>query len=372
MLNTGFALKYPIFAAAAAALLIGCGSGGNGTTTEVGDPPITGSDPRTSVASFVNAPVQGLAVLQDGRSETTNVDGEFRYDPSGGDITFRLGALTLGSVPPPTGAVQRVTPFDLGDEERALNIAQFLQSLDDPSGGINVSGFADVFPTDGILQFELPAADFEGALGTFLLGLPDVEIRDRQDAASALTQGTRVEFSAGDFNEKLFYFEVVGTESLKEKGFVAFDNPESGVLDALSDFTKNGGTGAGPDFTWEIDLNGRLVLKVQGDADGQITWSRVFRVVEDGVTRFRVGAPEDDPVDLYQSRPFMATMLLEGTVFDVELDGEAGWIDFGTETFQFERDDTPPTVRLGDTLCWHIWRPAIGIWRRYDLVSAIP
>ena len=328
MSNYRFALKYPLIAAAVAVLLTGCGGGGGGG----------GDSLRT--AAFVNAPVQGLTVLQDDRSETTNADGEFRYDPDGGAITFRLGSLTLGSAPPPTGAVQRVTPFDLGDEERALNIAQFLQSFDYRPEGINVSGFAEAFASDGILQFELSAADFEAALGTLLLEFPNVEVRKREDASAALTQGTSVGFSAGDFNEKVFYFEVVGTDSLDDKGFIAFDGPTSGSLDAFSDFIDNGGDGFGTDFTWEIDSSGRLVLEAEGDSEGPVVLSRIFRVVEDGVTRFRVGAPGDDPVDLYQSRPFMAAML-EGNGFDVEIDGEAGWVDFGTETFQFESDDTP-------------------------------
>ena len=74
MPNTGLALKYPIIAAAVAALLVGCGSGSNGTTQQ--DP-----DPRTAEALFVNSPVQGLTVEQDGRVTTTGADGAFPYDP---------------------------------------------------------------------------------------------------------------------------------------------------------------------------------------------------------------------------------------------------------------------------------------------------
>lgn len=332
MPNTGLALKYPIIAAAVAALLVGCGSGGNGTTQQ-------DADPRTAEALFVNSPVQGLTVEQDGRVTTTGADGAFPYDPEGGDITFRVGALTLGSAPPPTGATQRVTPYDLGPEERAVNVAQFLQTLDDPSGGINVSGFADVFIEDGVLQFDLPATIFETQLTAVLVQLPSLELRNRQDAASALEQGTSVEFSEGDFGQKLFYFEVVGTDALDEKGFIAFDGPDFGTLDAFSDFSANGGTGAGPDFMWEIDSAGRLVLEIEGDEE-QLVLSRIFRVEDSEVTRFRAGAPGDDPVDLYQSLPFTAEML-EGNRFDVVVDGEIGWVDFETETFKFESDPTP-------------------------------
>ena len=105
--------------------LAGCGGGGGGGS----------STPTNSVqtGTFVDAPVQGLTYQTATQSGITDANGHFKYK-SGETVTFKIGNLTLGSVP----AKKNITPLTLaGDTSlnsistKATNIARLLQSLDD-------------------------------------------------------------------------------------------------------------------------------------------------------------------------------------------------------------------------------------------------
>lgn len=108
----------------------GSGSGsGSGT-----DAPITGSNTGT----FVDNVVAGVSYTASpsGASGVTDSNGYFTYD-DGDTVTFTLGEITLGSA----RGSEFITPISLypDNEDLALNIAQFLQSIDsdgDASNGI--------------------------------------------------------------------------------------------------------------------------------------------------------------------------------------------------------------------------------------------
>lgn len=120
---------------ALAATLAACGGGG-GTTT--GSP---------SIATFIDAPVQGLAYRSATRSGRTDRHGNFPYTP-GEPVTFSIGNLVLGSVVP-TG--DKVTPLQLvpgaqdAADARVTRILRVLQTLDEDGNldnGIQISDWS--------------------------------------------------------------------------------------------------------------------------------------------------------------------------------------------------------------------------------------
>lgn len=116
---------------------LGCGGGGGGGSGGGGDDTtIIDSDPTVSSGYFVDAPVQGIYYSSATRSGYTDSDGKFSYI-SGESVTFSIGSVTIGSISsiPSDG---NVMPQDIAGVDRdnatnahALNIARFLQSLDD-------------------------------------------------------------------------------------------------------------------------------------------------------------------------------------------------------------------------------------------------
>jgi ELWxxDGT repeat protein len=117
-------------------------SGGSSTTVAPTPNPGDGStdpDPTGSETGvFVDSPVVNLSyeTSPTGVTGTTDENGGFEYN-EGDTITFRAGSIVLGSAP----ASPYLTPYSFfpNDEEQALNLAQFLQSIDsngDPEDGI--------------------------------------------------------------------------------------------------------------------------------------------------------------------------------------------------------------------------------------------
>jgi len=249
MPSSRFRFSHTIVVTAAGLMLAGCG-GGSG-------------DNRSALteAIFVNSEVQGLEYRQDGRTGLTDENGTFTYNPDGGPVTFFIGAVVLGEVTPPFDQPQRVTPLDLGGgPERAANIAQFLQSLDDnqnPLDGINLLPFSGGFPVDPGLQFHLPAGSFEPLLASVLQDI-DTERspRARGEVVAALEEGTGLAFSPSDFLERIYYFEVVASDSLSDRGAITFSDETFGAFHPLADFVDNGGEGLGEQFEWAIDGEG--------------------------------------------------------------------------------------------------------------------
>lgn len=85
------------------------------------------SQPVEKMGVFLDSAVQGLTVIQDGKTTTTNAEGKFSYNANGGALTFKIGELLLGS----TSAKSVVTPADLQtDNQQVTRILQILQSVD--------------------------------------------------------------------------------------------------------------------------------------------------------------------------------------------------------------------------------------------------
>ena len=99
----------------------GCGGGSSDSSTTT----------NTQTGIFVDAPVQGLHYITATQDGYTNDKGEFKY-VSGETVEFKLGNLSLGSVP--VGAL--ITPYTIGDSNtinpsnKTTNIAMLLQSFD--------------------------------------------------------------------------------------------------------------------------------------------------------------------------------------------------------------------------------------------------
>lgn len=270
--------------ALSAMLVTACGDGDGGSGSSS-----SSQQGEDLVGIFVDAPVQGLRYSQaNGFSGTTDENGAFTYRSDGGQVTFSLGNVTIGTI----GGAARVTPYDIaGDnEDMAINIAQFIQSMHpgwDGLTGINVSA-ADAYLSDVALDFSTAATDFEVTLGTVIDQLPyeDGYVKvDRAAAKAALEVGTADEFVDADFANSVFLVQRASGESLNDYAVLTFyevDGATEAGLDFFTDFVSNGGDGYGEELNWWIDpADGILRL-------GPNKVKRVATVVVDGATRYTV------------------------------------------------------------------------------------
>ena len=100
-------------------------------TPDVPKAPLVGS----ATGVLTDAPVQGVAyTTSSGVVGTTDAQGQYTYNP-GDTVSFKLGALALGSVP----AAPLVTPLELaaGSADKLQNLLVLLQSLDDDGNAAN-------------------------------------------------------------------------------------------------------------------------------------------------------------------------------------------------------------------------------------------
>ena len=102
-----------------------------------------GFDSSTRVATFIDAPVEGLHFSSASQQGYTDSNGNFVYRP-GETVTFSIGNLIVGSTKP---SGSKVTPVDLlplgtaSTDPRLGRMLQTLQSLDDdhnPDNGIRI------------------------------------------------------------------------------------------------------------------------------------------------------------------------------------------------------------------------------------------
>jgi len=114
-----------------------------GTTSSDSSSAATSAKPRLTGAAtgiLIDSPVSGIAyTASSGKSGTTNDQGTFNFS-HGDKIDFKLGGLTLGSIP----SSLIVTPIELanGSDNKLQNLLVLFQSLDsdnDPSNGISIS-----------------------------------------------------------------------------------------------------------------------------------------------------------------------------------------------------------------------------------------
>ena len=153
-----------------AALVIACaglltlyGCGGGDTATSSG--PLVGS----TTGVLTDAAVEGVDyTTSSGVTGTTNPLGQYTYNV-GDTVSFKLGALTLGTVP----AASIVTPLELaaGNGDKLQNLLVLLQSLDDDgivSEGIKITKDAAAAVGSNV-NLAQAAADFASSANTSLL-----------------------------------------------------------------------------------------------------------------------------------------------------------------------------------------------------------
>ena len=122
--------------------LISCGSGSgdNEDKNSSNWPPATENEVPDSYGFVIDSPVAGLRYVSGKHYGVTDDEGRFGYIEDE-NVQFFIGDIRLGVSVMPSA---RVTPFELAgsDASVAINIARFLQTLDDdgePSNGIIVN-----------------------------------------------------------------------------------------------------------------------------------------------------------------------------------------------------------------------------------------
>lgn len=289
-----------------ALVLSGCGGGSSGGGSS-GDGSTGGdTDGGSAVSSnprptgvFVDAPVAGLDYTQGEITGVTDEFGAFVYEPDGGPITFSVGPIQIGQAVPDG----RITPEDLSVDAvpvNPVNVARFLQSLDadrDPDNGIDVGAAAEFLGSASFLalDFTLSPNAFDRALDDFWeqgefaeQGFGDDPV-PREEADSALTEGTITRFQHSDVANSIFFYQVAGRDGIKDSGLIAFEG-NRGIINPMSDFQDHGGTGVGEsdgdrEFTWSI-VNGEVVLTLRRGGEARL--KRVSASTLNGIRRFSV------------------------------------------------------------------------------------
>ncbi len=89
------------------------------------------SDSDVSTAYLVDSAVKGVNYRCGTQSGTTGTDGAFNYQ-HGQTCTFSIGATTFSVAADKLAAGKSITPYDIfaGDDEKVVNLARLLQTLD--------------------------------------------------------------------------------------------------------------------------------------------------------------------------------------------------------------------------------------------------
>ena len=132
-----------LVAGIAIALLSACG-GSSGSTVTTSQSPDNGNNALPVATAdahgfLVDSAVSGIRYTSGGMTGTTDENGRFDY-PTGERIQFFIGDIEVGMQ---VSAAERLTPYELAESNAyaALNIARFLQSLDNdnnPENGIQI------------------------------------------------------------------------------------------------------------------------------------------------------------------------------------------------------------------------------------------
>ena len=159
--TTGAISGTPTSKAAEATYTITATNGGGSTTFEL----ILAVNAQTASGVFVDSIVSGLSYVSGDQTGETDAQGHFTYEV-GEDVTFSVGAVTLGSA----AGAEFVTPLDLIADGASTtlavqNIVRFLMLMDsdgDPANGITISealrARAADWPAVGFTTSDLDAA----------------------------------------------------------------------------------------------------------------------------------------------------------------------------------------------------------------------
>ena len=130
-----------------------------------------------SFGSFKDSAVAGINFESGGQQGVTDSNGTFKYE-EGQNVTFSVGGVVIGSGPPSS----EMTPVDIveggsEDNQAVVNIARFLQTLDDdgdPTNGIGISSTtADAIKSAG------KSIDFNVAPSTFTENTDVLEVVEK-------------------------------------------------------------------------------------------------------------------------------------------------------------------------------------------------
>jgi len=166
----------------------GGGSSSDGGSSSGGDKSFTGQ--------FIDAAVEGLEYecSPSGKSGVTNADGEFTCN-EGDSVVFSVAGVNLGSAS--VGSI--ITPRTLfpGDDAAAVNMAQFLQTLDsdgDPDNGISLDTNSNIYQNfqsnvenaraNNTLNIDLVDSEFD----TVIAGYLGTNLVDENDAKTHLDE----------------------------------------------------------------------------------------------------------------------------------------------------------------------------------------
>jgi hypothetical protein len=150
-------------------LVAGCGGGASSGA----------KDPVPSTGVFVDSPVSNIGYRTATQSGRTGADGSYRYLP-GETVVFSIGQV----VTPPMAAGPLLNPMmlfganDVASDDRVVNLARLLQSLDDdgdPSNGITIreeAHSAATTPIDFGTAFEAEATPLLTTVGAATVGSP--------------------------------------------------------------------------------------------------------------------------------------------------------------------------------------------------------
>jgi hypothetical protein len=150
---------------------------------------LSACQPSTQTGVLVDSAVSGIRYETETQSGYTGAGGSFQYR-AGETIEFSIGDITFPRVP----VSRTLTPLELGstdlvNEQTAINIARFLQSVDedqDPSNGISINTESHSKALGVSLNFDVPPSSFESD-AALLNYLASIDGRVIIDQAAALT-----------------------------------------------------------------------------------------------------------------------------------------------------------------------------------------
>lgn len=222
--------KLGLAAIAASISIVGCGGSGTVSTTVT--------------KSFVDAPVAGLTyVCSSDLNGTTNTNGEFTCN-IGDSVEFFIGKYSLGTLSEVTATALPVSPYTIypDDVEAAIDVAQLLQTIDDPNDdGVititeNYSALDNVTVKPGDNGFDTDV-DLTNALGSALEDPEVAQANIYSDATAELLAGKTVYTTLPD-DDMIFGVKLTFNDDLTK---VTWKNLMSGKS-GTETITVNDGT----------------------------------------------------------------------------------------------------------------------------------
>ncbi len=256
--------------------LFGCNDGSNDT-----------SAPTTKTGKLIDSAVVGVSYKTQSQTGLTNQQGEFNY-LDGESITFSIGQLNL----PTTQVAEVITPYELAntadkDNPQALNIARFLQTLDEdgnPDNGIVISEETSQKLAHQDKPFKFNSDDFESEYQQLVndTGINNqlvTEQQARQHMYNSLAQqGSPTEFTTEWLEGRDLYLvffgegDIGGEESQNVPVVARLTHQEDGSVEYVGLLNDDNNTTNTTELTYTIE-DGSIVYSDNGDEDySELLW----------------------------------------------------------------------------------------------------